>query len=82
MAVLEDAKVWEGTWEEIAAHAEEFKGRRVQLMVFTANGTANAMPFVEKPQTLDKWLEGYIGVIDGPETDISSRAKEHWGEYV
>ncbi len=58
MAVLEDAKVWEGTWEEIAAHAEEFKGRRVQLMVFNGahskNGTAHAAPLEEQPQTLDK----------------------------
>ena len=55
MTVLAEAKVWEGTWEEIASHAEEFKGRRVQLMVFNAadgaNGTANAVPGEAEPET-------------------------------
>ena len=91
MAVLEDAKVWEGTWEEIAAHAEEFKGRRVQLMVFngangvangTANGVADAVQNEEEPQMLDTWLEGYIGVVEFEPTDVAARSKELWGEYV
>jgi hypothetical protein len=86
MTVLEEAKIWEGTWEEIASHAEEFKGRRVQLLVFnssrSANGTVNAMQNEAEPETLDKALAGYIGTIDGPETDISERSEEIWGQYV
>ena len=40
-------QILEGTWEEIAAHADELRGRRVQLTVFDApsdsatNGATN-----------------------------------------
>lgn len=34
---MEDLEVLEGTWEELAAHAEAFKGRRLRLIVLPAD---------------------------------------------
>ncbi len=38
-------EVFEGTWEELAAHAEAFKGRKLRLIVLPEGAdTASAMP--------------------------------------
>lgn len=79
-------QVLEGTWEEIATHAPEWTGKRLRVAVEVLDRLpgvkSNGAVIEDEPQTLDKWLEGYIGVIDGPETDISEHAEELWGEYV
>ena len=41
MARLE---VHEGTWEELAAHAEEFKGRKLRLIVLPKDAETSAPP--------------------------------------
>ena len=40
MARLE---VHEGTWEELAAHAEEFKGRKLRLIVLPQDAETSAL---------------------------------------
>ena len=40
MARLE---VHEGTWEELSAHAEEFKGRKLRLIVLPEDAEASAL---------------------------------------
>ena len=86
MTFDDNATILEGTWEEIAAHAPEWNGKRLRVSVEvleTREGVeTNGKARDEKPISLAEDLAGYIGVIDGPETDISSRAKELWGEYV
>ncbi len=37
---MERLEVLEGTWEELAAHAEAFKGRKLRLIVLPAETTA------------------------------------------
>lgn len=69
----------EGTWEEIAAHADEFKGRRLQVKVFDAlpvstNGAAKEETVME---VLDR-----IGTVDGMPTDLSERAEEYFAEIM
>lgn len=77
------AQLVEGTWEMIVARGDEFKGRHVQLKVFdTPPRPTNGAIKKNQPQNLAEALEGKIGTIDGPPTDISERAEELWGEYV
>jgi hypothetical protein len=79
-------QVLEGTWEEIATHAPEWNGKRLRVEIEVLDRlqcvTSNDVAIENEPQMLDKWLEGYIGVIDGPETNIAARSEELWGEYV
>ncbi len=41
---MERLEVLEGTWEELAAHAEEFKGRKLRLIVLPAETTSVQHP--------------------------------------
>jgi len=52
--------VLEGKWEEIAAHADELKGKNVKLIVLE-EGAVNG-EVEERP--LPELLEGLVGVID------------------
>lgn len=42
------ATVYEGTWEEIAAHREEFRGRRLKLIVEETDEQAAIRERVER----------------------------------
>jgi len=57
MPMAEPALELEGTWEEIAARAPEFAGRRVRLIVL---GEADQKPSAETP--------AFVPAKDGPST--------------
>jgi len=87
--VLQSTQVIEGTWEEIAAHAAAFQGRRVQLLVFPSpepiNDVAvNGSSPTEAVPPEESLAEAFarVGTIEGPPTDISERIKEVFGQAV
>lgn len=49
--------ILEGTWEEVASHAEELAGKKVRLIV-----VEEALSKPERP--LSEALEGILGAID------------------
>lgn len=49
--------ILEGTWEEVASHAEELAGKNVRLIVVD-----EVLPKQERP--LSESLEGILGAID------------------
>jgi len=95
--MTQTVELLEGTWEEIAAHSEEFKGRRLQVLILPEKKAAQAKNGAAKndvakndvakngekqPQSLAEALAGRIGTVSfGPE-DGSERVEEIWGEYV
>jgi len=85
--MTQTVELLEGTWEEIAAHSEEFKGRRLQVLILPEKKAAQAKNGVaqngeKQPQSLAEALAGRIGTVSfGPE-DGSERVEEIWGEYV
>jgi hypothetical protein len=88
----------EGTWEEIAARADEFKGHRVQLIVLDVpsgltNGNGESQSLAEaltgkigtvKGPPKESLLEivERIGAIEGMPTDLSARAEEYFAEIM
>lgn len=76
-------KVLEGTWEEVAAHADELAGRHVTLIVadeapIATTGSDNG---AEKEETLAEAI-ARIGTIDGTPSNGAKDGKRLWGEYV
>jgi len=68
----------EGTWEEITKHAEELKGRHLQVTVLDMPSSISETPQEESlVEVLDR-----IGTVDGPATDISEHAEDLWGKFV
>lgn len=76
-------QILEGTWEEIAARADEFKGCRVQLKVLSAPpSSANGAAGEARPQNLAEALAGRIGKFDFEPTDLAARSEEYFGQIV
>jgi hypothetical protein len=78
MTVLENAKIWEGTWEEVATHAAEFQGRHVQLTVFngaTGTVTANAVSVADL-------IGDIVGGVSFLPNDLSERHSEALSEIL
>jgi hypothetical protein len=64
--------VLEGTWEEVAKHAEEFVGKRVRLTVYEEEEKGTAQP-------LDRMLQGLIGTVKSNGGKGGSRFSESTG---
>lgn len=82
-------EVLEGTWEEIAAHADELKGHRLQLLVFpavanSANGPNGDARKTENKADGETLAEAFarIGTVSFDPGPGAARVKEVWGEYV
>ena len=59
--------ILEGTWEDIASHADELAGKQVRLIVVDEVARLNGdHPTVEE-RPLSEALEGLIGIIDSRE---------------
>ncbi len=72
------SQILEGTWEEIAARAEEFNGHRLRVIILDAKP--------EKPETEGKTLaelfEGRIGLVSFEPDDVSERTEELFGQII
>ena len=73
-------QIIEGTWEEIAAHAEEFNGHR--LRVIDLGPIAESPVSDEEGPTLAELFAGRLGTISGPITDMASRTEEYFAEIM
>jgi hypothetical protein len=69
---MEVAREYEGTWEEIAEHADELAGRRVHLTVFPepqkAPEPASALRPAHGPSTAKSILQ-YAGTWEGDDLE-------------
>jgi hypothetical protein len=60
-------QVLEGTWEEIARHADELSGKRMRLMVLEECSPRQVGQSALEERPLAEMLEGLVGVIDSRE---------------
>lgn len=60
----------EGTWEDIAARAPDFAGRRLRLIVLP-----------DMPTDPDPLLQ-LLGSVDAPMSDIAARHDEYLGQAL
>ncbi len=62
-------QVLEGTWEEIAAHAEELSGKRIKVIVETDVGATVLMPNRKMLDAMQAADEIQQGMNPKPESD-------------
>lgn len=89
-----DARLLEGSWEEILERTEELKGRRVQLLVLPIveenkhknNGAAfsNGAAVDGAKEIKESLMEtfGRIGTVSFGPDDVSERSEELWQQGV
>jgi hypothetical protein len=76
-------RVLEGTWEEIAQHADELSGKRVRLTVLEEYSPRQAGQSALEERPLSELLEGLIAVIDSREPFTQpERERDAFGEAV
>ncbi len=71
--------IYEGTWEEIASHASELKGRRVRLTVLDQIPDEVTIP---PCHSLAEALKGKVGIIDEASPDLSTHTGEKFAELM
>ena len=81
MAHLE---VFEGTWEELAAHAETFQGRKLRLIVLpvAAETTARGTDELRWREAAARLLAEADGIKRTPGTPSSDPSKAIFGEII
>ena len=70
-------QIIEGTWEEIAARADELRGKKLRVTVLEppAKSRYDGM-------TLAEIFAGRTGVIDNLPPDLSERAEEYYSQIM
>lgn len=75
-------QVIEGTWEEIAQHADSLAGHHVRVEVLepeTAVPPADGLP---APRNLADLLGDYVGAVKGTGEALSEGTGGRFGEYL
>lgn len=79
------AQVFEGTWEEIAQHREEFSGKRLRVLVLPAgdpDSDTSAVIEERAAKTLTERLGSFIGAGEGTGEAFSEHTGERFTEYL
>lgn len=72
-------KVLEGTWEEIAAHASEWQGRKLRITVLDAPDKDASDE--DGPSVYDR-VKHIIGSVEGGPDDLGERSEEYYAQYM
>ena len=77
-------RVLEGTWEEIEAHKDEWRGQRLRIEVLEAkNGNgANVAEEVEDGPTLADLMGDLIGSVKGLPPDLGARSEAYFAQAM
>lgn len=74
-------RIIEGTWEEIAAHADALAGHRLRVEVIDSEPAA-APTNGHAPRNLAELLGDYIGAAQGTGDALSERTGERFTEHL
>lgn len=67
----------EGTWEEIAARAEELRGKRLRVTVLEAPTKSRY-----EGMSVAEMFEGRTGVVEFEPDDVAEKAEEYFGQII
>ena len=70
----------EGTWEEIAARADELRGKKLRVTVLELPRQSETE--AEKQARLQRALKPLMGTIDNLPPDLSERAEEYFAQIM
>ena len=71
------SQIIEGTWEEIAARADELRGKRVRVTVLEPRA-----PSKYDGMTVAEMFAGRTGLVEFEPDDVSEKAEEYFGQIV
>ena len=74
------SQIIEGTWEEIAARAEELRGKKLRVTVLEITNQPETE--AEKQARLQQALKPLLGTIDNLPPDLSERAEEYFAQIM
>ena len=74
------SQIIEGTWEEIAARADELRGKQLRVEVVDAAIAREAE--AQKQQRLHAAIERLIGTIPDLPPDLSERTEEYYAQIM
>ena len=71
------SRIIEGTWEEIAARADELRGKTLRVEVVDASTKSRY-----EGMSVAEMFAGRTGVIDNLPPDLSERAEEYYSQIM
>ena len=74
------AQIIEGTWEEIAARADELRGKQLRVTVLEIPNRPETE--AERQARLQRALQPLLGTIDNMPPDLAERAEEYYAQIM
>jgi len=79
---MAEADIFEGTWEELATHAEELRGKRLRLTIISNPGDADEANQPFQPKNLAEFLGDFIGSVEGNSANNSEDTGDKFTRYL
>jgi hypothetical protein len=79
-SIMTGTQVFEGSWEEISAHADDLKDRDDLMLIVPSRG--RAANDAGRPRNLAEAMKGYIGSCDFGDANLSVNTSEKYAKLL
>ncbi len=79
---MAELDIFEGTWEELATHADELRGKWLRLTVISDDVIARGATETTQPSNLAEFLGDFIGSVEGSGANNSEDTGEKFTQYL
>ena len=79
---MAELDILEGTWDELAIHANELRGKRLRLTVISNTIPVDEATEPVQPKNLAEFLGDFIGSVEGSGENNSDDTGEKFTQYL
>ena len=76
---MAEREIFEGTWEELTAYADELRGKLLRLTVIS---TASNSGEAAEPKNLAEFLGDFVGSVEGSGANNSEDTAEKFTQHL
>lgn len=79
---MAELDIFEGTWEELVAHADELRGKLLRLTIISNTTHVGEATEAIQPKNLAEFLGDFIGSVEGSGENNSDGTREKFTQYL
>jgi hypothetical protein len=79
---MAELDILEGTWDELAVHADALRGKRLRLTIISNTTPVDEANEAVQPRNLAEFLGDFIGSVEGNGENNSEDTGEKFTQYL
>ena len=79
---MAELEIFEGTWEELTAYADELRGKLLRLTIISTASNSGEATEPAEPKNLAEFLGNFVGSVEGSGANNSEDTAEKFTQYL